>query len=136
VNRELSPEKHQQRLDCHKKGMTDKESAIECGIATTTYRDWRCKHRIIGNLSKRDYQFSDNGRPKNNEHYEEINKEMPPIYSAPCKSLTLDIQEIEEYLKKEYGNKIGDIKMSLSERARVWNMNGVVIGSSYYMRRL
>jgi len=69
------------------------------------------------------------------DKYEPTGKEMPPVRSSPCKASTVSKIEIEDYLK-QFGNRVEPIRMPLSERARTWNMRGVVIGSSYYTRRL
>lgn len=135
MKRELSAEKHQQRLDCYNSGMSDKESAAICGISATTYRDWRCKHRLVVNLSRRDYKFNNKGRIVKDDSYKPTEKEMPPSFRSECITIVSNNKMVVEDYLKRFGNKIEPIKMKLSEVPRPYNMRGVVIGSSFYRSR-
>jgi hypothetical protein len=131
----LSDIKHQQRLKCHELGMTDYEAADECNISCSAYRDWRNKHNLKCHAKKRTYLLR---RPRTLvkkfiKCYKV--KEMPPKYTAPCKIITIDKYLAEQDLKR-WGNKVEPIKMTLAERGKVWNMKGIVIGSSFYTRRM
>ena len=45
------------RLECHRLGMTDKESAIECGISAVTYHGWRKNRKLPINRDPRNAKY-------------------------------------------------------------------------------
>lgn len=129
MNAELTLRQEQLIIRLKDKGLKLEAIARQVGVPFCKVNHFIYKIIAEGNYIKMKLMRSGSAK------FEPTGKEMPPVHASPCVTMVVDKIEVEDYLKR-YGNRVEPIKMPLSKRAKTWNMRGIVIGSSYYTRRL